>query len=79
MLIKSKNYVVKITDGGRYHDIKIWNQYWFVKTSKDEHRKNPFFNQGLILHRDNNLPAVIWYHKTGKIKRKYFYQNGTLK
>ena len=59
MLIKSKNYVVKITDGGRYHDIKIWNQYWFVKTSKDEHRKNPFFNQGLILHRDNNLPAII--------------------
>jgi len=27
------------------------------------------------LHRENDLPAAIWYHKDGSIYRQYWYQN----
>jgi len=37
-----------------------------------------WYNEKSELHRDNDLPADIWYHEDGSIYRKLWYQNHKL-
>lgn len=35
-----------------------------------------WYNDQGQIHRENDLPAVIWYHEDGSVFKKCWYQNG---
>ena len=37
-----------------------------------------WYNEKEQLHRENDLPAVIWYYNNGNIEEERWYQNGKL-
>ena len=49
--------------------IKILNNYLKIYT---------WYNDRKEIHRDNDLPAIIWYSKNGSIYKKFLNQNGKM-
>lgn len=46
----------------------------YTKLGKEEH----YYNEDGKLHRDNDKPAYVLYHKNGRVNIKEYYQNGKL-
>lgn len=46
----------------------------YTKLGKQEH----YYNEEQQLHRDNDKPAYVLYHRNGRVNIKEYYQNGKL-